>query len=853
MRSTEKKYIKLFIGRPLVRGVDQSIRMEPFDLRKWPGFALAGGDTTHPCIIDQVAIDSRRIVSSHAVFVALDGSETNGHAFVAHARQMGGSLAIIKKSALLESPPGMMLLRVDDPLTALQDIAKAYRQERKATVIAITGSYGKTMLKDLLHQLLASQYRTASSPESFNSQVGAALSLLTIRDTHEVAIIEAGISQKGEMARLAAMICPDHAIMTTVGCAHSSSLGSQEAIIAEKMQLLHHVPPQKWSLLPSNIPLQKGKNQIHWDLLHPDLPHVIQKDIANEKWALHYEVLFQNNVIKGKLSDGLSYVRDLLTMGIKAAALMGVHHERVESALKGYQPEPMRIEFFETTQGALIINDTYCADPMSCEVAMKQLPASAGRRLFFFGGFREKRCVADVERVALSCAKHHIDICVLHNQPELKTALAKYCPHTHVHSVDIFHDAIEYMRTHLGQGDTALIKCPTKIPISQVIAAAHESQPNTYVIINLAAIQANIDAIRMKTHKKRLMIIVKALAYGTDDIRMATFLESIGIDILGVSYVDEGVRLRQAGIQKSIFVLNCAEYEASKAVKYGLEIGVSEPTLIHALQEAACTKQKSIKVHLHVDTGMARFGCRPEHALELARLITSCPNLVFEGIMTHFSSADNPNEDSFTTAQEATFRQTIATLHAHGYHPNYCHAENSAATIRFGFTTYNMVRIGLAAYGLYTSPCMQEHILLKPALSLVSRIVGINMLQKGESISYNKTYTVMAPAARIGILPIGYFDGLHRNYSNKGQVMCRGKLAPMVGAISMDYTMIDISHIPGATIGDPVLIFGEDEQGNYLPPEQLASCGHSIVHELMTCLGPRLMRLFIYDESLRPR
>jgi alanine racemase len=320
-----------------------------------------------------------------------------------------------------------------------------------------------------------------------------------------------------------------------------------------------------------------------------------------------------------------------------------------------------------------------------------------------------------------------------------------------------------------------------------------------------------------------------------------------------VSYVDEGVVLKRAGAKQSIFVINAAVYEASKVVKWGLEVGVSDKSLIEAISAEATKQNKKIKVHLHIDTGMSRFGCRPEEALDLARLIADCPLLEFEGIMTHFACADNPEDDPFTAMQARTFENVIQEMQKQGIHVPWKHAANSAAAMRFHFPHFNMVRIGLAAFGLYSSEATRQSMELRLALSLISRIVGINICKAGETISYGRTYQVQQEKQRIAVIPIGYFDGLHRNYSGKGHMIIRGQKAPMVGKICMDFMMVDVTSIPNASIGDTVLIFGEDEHGHYLSPEDLALRGDSIVYELITCLGPRIQRIFVYEEANKSR
>lgn len=371
-------------------------------------------------------------------------------------------------------------------------------------------------------------------------------------------------------------------------------------------------------------------------------------------------------------------------------------------------------------------------------------------------------------------------------------------------------------------------------------------------IINLSAIEENIRSIRnhVSTHTN-CMVIVKAHGYGTDEIRMAKFLETCNITFLGVASVDEGAFLKRSGISQSIFVINAVPCEAVKAVKWDLELGVSDNTLIQALAKEAELQNKIIRVHLHVDTGMNRLGCRPEEAMELAWLISDCPHLILNGIMTHFACADDPAHDDFTYTQARTFDKVIAELKSNGINPPWRHAANSSGAIRFNFPQYNMIRPGLAIYGLHCSKATQDCLRLRPALSLTSRIVGINNCKLGETVSYGRSYKIERDSQKIAVLPIGYFDGLHRNYSGKGFVTVRGQKAPMVGKICMDFMMIDVTDIHNAAPGDPVLIFGEDEHGHYLSPEDLATSGDSIIHELITCLGSRIQRIFVYEEARR--
>ena len=414
--------------------------------------------------------------------------------------------------------------------------------------------------------------------------------------------------------------------------------------------------------------------------------------------------------------------------------------------------------------------------------------------------------------------------------------------------------ALKALKQESLSHDYVLIKGEVKQSLDTLIETFQDSVTSNQCLINLAAIKSNLSMLRKKLPSyTRLMVMVKALAYGTDDVQMAKFLSTCGIDIIGVSYVDEGVTLKKAGVTQAIFSVHAALYEVFKVVKWELEIGVSDLSLTQALAEEAAKQGKIIKVHLHINTGMGRLGCRPEEALEIAQFITLHEHLAFEGILTHFACSDDPQQDAFTWQQVTCFDRVIADLQAHGIDVKWKHAANSSGAVRFSLPQYNMVRVGLAVYGLYVSEANKEAVDLRLALSLTSRIVGINHCKKGESISYGRRYIVEKEMQKIAVLPIGYFDGLHRQYSGKGHVLIRGKKAPMVGNICMDYLMVDITDIPQAQVGDKVLIFGEDELGQYLSPEELASSGDSIIHELITCLGPRIQRIFIYEEGRQIR
>jgi Alr-MurF fusion protein len=843
--------------------------MDRFDLRQWTGFQKAGGNISEPAFVDQISIDSRRIASKEALFVALQGDFHDGHKFILQAAKAGARFALVRqdfKDADFEFSPdyACVLLRVENPLTAFQEIAQTYRKQQHACkTIAVAGSYGKTMVKDLLQALLSRKFSVAASPESFNSQIGVPLSLLTIEHTHQIALIEAAISKQNEMDSLNAMIAPEYAVITHIGKKHLPTLNNLETIAAETVKLLLHPPKKQWVILPKDpyllaqLPANFSGVHYFWTEQYNDLPHASYiTDISSDRMS--YKIHFPDGQEHfGQITSGFYYFLDLINITVKSAWLLGISAEAISSTLREYHPEPIRMEIWKSSLGTTFINDSYCSDPLSVDKALKYLSGSSenSRKIFAFGGMRavQQHQESAYRRVGKAIHRAQVDLLYLFGQHQFQPLMDEvkvHAPATQIHLCPSYKEMLQMMKGTLQAEDVVLIKGDHKQSINELMQMFNESLSSNQCYINLAAIAYNLETLRKKlAEKTRLMMIVKALAYGTDAILMSKFLETCHVNILGVSFVDEGVSLKRAGVSQAIFVIQATVHEVFKVVKWELEIGVSDRAMLDAVAQEAEQQNKKIKVHLHIDTGMGRFGCRSEDALQLAQLIQNHSHLELEGVMTHFACADDPAQDAFTHEQAAAFQRTIDQLKSEGVAARWIHAANSSGAIRFHFPQFNMVRIGLAAYGLHSSAAVQNALELRLALSLTSRIVGINSCKAGETVSYGRSYRVHKNFQSIAVLPIGYFDGLHCNYSGKGSVIIRGQKAPMIGKICMDFMMVDVTDIPSASVGDPVLIFGEDEHGYYISPEELATQGASIVHELITCLGPRIQRIFVHEES----
>ncbi len=333
------------------------------------------------------------------------------------------------------------------------------------------------------------------------------------------------------------------------------------------------------------------------------------------------------------------------------------------------------------------------------------------------------------------------------------------------------------------------------------------------LIINLDAIETNIHRFKQKG---RVIAMVKANAYGIGALALTPHLIEFGVSMLGVAHVSEAVALRNAGIEIPIFVVSAPPFEAAEVAHYHLEPAVSTLEEIEALSLAA---KEVIPVHLHIDTGMNRFGAPPEEALALSRAIHHASNLLLVGLMTHFTSAELPEMDAYTNEQISLFKNVVDALDTS---PRWIHAANSPG-IRFTLPFCNLVRVGIS--------------LFESALTLESHLSYVSQAKKGETVGYHCAYKVERDMT-IGVIPFGYHDGLHRHYKEKGYVLIHGKQAPMIGNICMDFMMVDLSAIPEAQVGDRVTIFDQN-----LPPETVASWGNTDVRELLASIGPRTQRI----------
>jgi alanine racemase len=808
---------------------------------------------------NNVSIDSRRI-SKNSIFFPLKGSQVDGHQFIPEAFTNGAIASVVSQDWIKSSTTDFQnrLITVKDSLEAFHRLTGWWRSQLSGTVLGITGSNGKTIVKDALVHLLSEIALCSGSPDSFNSQIGVPLSVIRIPRTAEYVILEAGISDKGEMNRLEHIIQPDYGILTNIGCAHISAFGSREGIAEEKLKLFRNIGHDGWLLIPANDPVaENAAKQVacriyRFGVPSDEIPYIEHHEVKTDGMQLHLRFPDGQTIELSILTPSLEIASDI-EIAICAAWLFGVKAEVIRNSLSRYAPGTTRMEVWKSPAGFTLINDSCSSDPISVKAALNTLASmnqNKGKRIFVFGGMKELGASAQEEhiRVGTLAAQSHVDTLILVGQNEIagtEAAFHQAAPQNRVIRCNHLEDVKETLLPELQWGDTVLVKGPRSMAITRVATEIMEAMAPNRFNVDLHAVSENINRFQhLIGSKTKILAMVKALGYGSDPTKLSLALQRMGVDYIGVSSADEGAALRKAGVDLPILVMMCNAEEAEKITRYHLIPMIYSFEIIDSLAREARSQGKILDVHIEIDTGLGRLGVRPESAVELAKEITGTGRLRIIGAMTHFACADDPEKDAFTKLQIERFQTTIADLRETGLSDLICHACATAGAARFPEAHYDMVRLGIGMYGIYPSEAVAKEIDLELAISLVSRIIEIRTLQKGDRVGYGGTFEVPENDFRVGVVPMGYHDAIPFVLANKGTVLVNGKTAPIIGRISMDSMIIDLSELPQVQQKADVLIFGKYDS-YVVRPETVANQSETIPYELLTRIGPRVQRIFI--------
>ncbi|MDF2156467.1 bifunctional UDP-N-acetylmuramoyl-tripeptide:D-alanyl-D-alanine ligase/alanine racemase [Algoriphagus sp. CAU 1675] len=797
-------------------------------------------------VVSQFSIDSRQILNPvTTLFFALKGAKANGESFIPALVQLGVRAFVVSESYDTPEKPvsGLSFIQVKDPRRALQKLARYQREQFKNPVLGITGSNGKTIVKEWLGQVLSQKYSIAKSPKSYNSQVGVPLSIFGIEPYHQLAILEAGISTAGEMEILEEMIRPDIGIFTNIGTAHQEGFSSQEAKIREKLKLFTNsrflIYSKDHELLREEIEARFDADKlISWsDHAGADFARSvkIRQGGANiilmktDLSTLTFQVPFSD---QASLENITHVIVAALTLGMDASSIQeGLSH------LKGVE---MRLTLKPGVNDSLLIDDTYNNDLAGLKVALDFMQQQRPKRrkiLILSDLLQQGQPEIIYPEVAKLIQAHHINqVIAVGNEIRTLSGFLK-------------EDFLSYPDTEAllreiepGQfeNDLILITGARPFGFERIVNKLQQRIHGTTLEINLNALTHNFNFYKkLLNPQTKVMVMVKAFAYGGGAVEIANHLQTMGADYLAVAYSDEGVALRKHGIRLPIMVLNPVEESFELCSEYELEPVVFSPEFFKSLAAWCSHQGKSMSVHLDLDTGMRRLGFETAQLEELKKLIQMHPELKIASLYTHLVGADEEIHRDFSLEQLELFTKMKDELL--GILPNrpLIHALNSAGIVGFPEYQFDMVRLGIGLYGVEVSGRYDSQ--LRAISTLKTTVSQVKDIAPGQSIGYSRKGKLDSKG-QIATLSIGYADGYDRRFSNgKGYVLIHGKKASVVGNVCMDMVMVDVSGMD-VKAGDEAIIYGEQ-----ISLKELAEQIGTIPYELLTNISTRVKRVYYLD------
>ena len=797
--------------------------------------------------VEWLLTDSRSLVFPETtLFFALRTKVGDGHRYVADLYRRGvrnfvvGTLPAEHETAF----PDANFLQVMSPLKALQRLAERHREEHDIPVIGVTGSNGKTVVKEWLYQLLSPTLHVTRSPKSYNSQVGVPLSVCLLGEHSEIGIFEAGISQPGEMAALRAIIQPTIGVMTNIGPAHQENFESVEEKCHEKLSLFQDAKILVYCADDAVVDecvatsLLRGE-RLAWSRRNPSAALFVSAVETLERGTrITYRFHGAEAAMTIPFTDEASTVNCIHCLAVLLS--LNFSAEEIANRMKRLEPVAMRLEVIQGVRNCTLINDTYNSDAASLDIAldfMARRPEIQNKQKVLI--------LSDMFQTGLPATELYAKVAELLNRRAIDHFIGVGPEISHAHSLFLMKKSFFPSGEALADSgllDTlhdslVLIKGSRPFGFEKITAALSLRVHETTLHVNLDALAGNLNYYRsfMKPETK-MVCMVKASAYGAGSVEVAKTLQDRGVNYLAVAVADEGAELRRAGITAGIIVMN-PEMTAFKTLfDYELEPEVYNFKLLDALIKAAEKEGiQGFPVHIKLDTGMHRLGFDPR--LDLPALIDRLhhqTSVIPRSVFSHFVGSDSPDFDDFSARQFALFDEASKTLQAAFPHKILRHICNSAGIERFPERHLDMVRLGLGLYGI--DPIDNRS--LQNVTTLRTTILQIRECPKGDSVGYSRR-TVLERDSRIAAIPIGYADGLNRHLGNRrGYCLVNGQRADYVGNICMDVCMIDVTDTD-CREGDTVEIFGDN-----LPPAELARLLDTIPYEILTSVSDRVKRIY---------
>ena len=795
-------------------------------------------------LIKYLIFDTRKIIfPENSLFFALKGARRDGHSFVPEAYNKGIRVFVVENSFNTSEYPDSVFFHVDDTLLALQELVIQHRKKFSIPVIGITGSNGKTILKEWISHILTPEFNVVKSPGSYNSQIGVPLSVWQLDKSTEVAIFEAGISRSGEMETLQSIIMPTIGVFTNLGDAHSDGFTDIKHKLLEKISLFSSC--DKIICCGDDIEVvdalteRYGKEKIvSWTLLdNPDSALKVSKiESHNSGFLISFSISGENKSLTVPFSDKVS-VRLMLNAYL-ASILAGAKHELIDKKLMELTYPKMRMEVERGINGCTLINDSYNSDIESISNALnylKNLENNKSKTLIVSDFFGLKRNSKEVF-ISLKNMINESNLSKLILVGEEISFLNEYLPS----DLEIYNykDTGQFLLNidnHIFYNENILIKGSRRFEFEKVFNKLSESLHKTQLIIDFEALDHNINVYRSFLDKNtKVMAVVKASGYGAGAIKLAEHFQKIGIDYLSVAFIDEGIELRKAGIKLPVMIFNPDYDFLDEMINYDLEPVIYS---FYQLEKVLDKGIESFKFHIKLDTGMKRLGFEPAEIDMLVKYLRDHRNYKVVSVFSHLAASNDPGKDDFTIRQMESFSSMYEKISGTlGYFPNK-HILNSSGIVRFPQFQFDMVRLGSGMHGVDISHLISDK--LEAVHILKTMISQIKHIKAGEGIGYGLKDRSDKERA-VAIIPVGYADGLLRQAGNgRYKVWINGSYAPVIADVNMDMSFIDITGIDSVQPGDFVEVFGKNAK-----IEDLAFAGNTIFYEIISKISTRIKRIY---------
>lgn len=784
--------------------------------------------------IFDISIDSRSLRNTrNTMFFALKGINHNAHDYVKGLYEKGVRYFVV--SDVVNLPSDAVVFNVTNTLKALQNFVGYYREKYKFPVVGITGSNGKTIVKEWLNQLLSPYYNIIKSPKSYNSQVGVPLSVIAINDEHNLGIFEAGISKPGEMDNLANIIQPTIGILTNIGHAHNEGFLSLEDKLKEKMKLF-----KKVEVLICE----------HTDIVERTKPKHIKcftwsfnnkANVQFKKLDCTLEVIYENQTFCVSIPfNDLASIENIATC-ITTLLYLGIEQNIIMRSIPKLQPVQMRLQVKKGINDCLLIDDSYSSDYQSLKIALdflEQQKTHAQKTVIisdiFQSGFPPQVLYQKVEQLL---NQNHVSRVI-----GIGNKIGEYLANVpHFQSFPDTETFLNNFNLNSFRTETILIKGSRSFQFEKIVAELEEKTHETVLEINLDALTYNLNFYKSKlVPTTKIMVMIKAFGYGNGSYEIANLLAHHQVSYLGVAFADEGVALRKAGIKLPIMVMNPEISAFDSMIAYQLEPEIYNLQVLKAFHSVVAQHNLyQYPIHLKFNTGMNRLGFIEDDLPELVFYLQKSNFLKVVSVFSHLAVSDMPQEKAFTLKQIQNFQKWTGFINKQLSIQPIKHILNTSGIYHFSDFQMDMVRIGIGLYGVGNDS--EENKQLQNVATLKTTVLQINNVEAGENVGYGLRY--IAPDRRIiATIAIGYADGVRRSYGyGKGYVLIKGKKASIVGSICMDMMMVDVTGID-VQVGDEVIIFGSE-----LRITEIAKSWDTIPYEVMTAISQRVKRIF-YKE-----